>query len=58
MMDAQFTNPLAYRLDVAGMSVGQSIEPTEDRTSGTVILEPGPLFAERLGLLQLDHIQL
>lgn len=55
-MDAQLTHSIAHRLDVASMTLGQSIQSRRNQRSGTLILETRSPLPERLSLLELDHM--
>jgi hypothetical protein len=55
VMDAQFTDAVADKQNIASVSICQPVKPTEDRTSGPLVLQPAPPFAERLRLAQFNQ---
>ncbi len=55
IVNTQLAYTVANRLDVAGVSVSQTIQPSNNQTAHTLIPETPPPFKKGLGLFQLDH---
>ena len=56
VVDAQFADTFANRLDVACVPLSQPVQSRSDQRTGSVILEPLAPLPKRLCLLQLKHM--
>ena len=56
VVDAQFADTFANRLDVACVPLRQPIQSRSDNRTSPVILEPQAPLSKRLCLLQLKHM--
>ena len=56
VVDTQFADALANRLDVACVPLSQPIQSRSDHRSGAVIPEPHTPLSKRLCLLQLKRM--
>jgi hypothetical protein len=55
IVNPQFADPLAHRLDISTVPVSKAIKTGKDRASGAVIPEALPPLAKRLCLFEFDH---
>jgi hypothetical protein len=47
---------LADRLRIAGVAIGEAIQPSENHTDGAFVLQARPPLPKGLGLLQFKHV--
>ncbi|WP_348271126.1 hypothetical protein [Aurantimonas sp. Leaf443] len=57
-MDAQFADPVADRLDIAGMALGKTVETRDDETASALVAQSLPPLPEGFGLSQFEHGEL